>query len=127
MQKEVFIPRMWKGPSAPYSYAVKKGNMVFVAGQVPLNNKGKLVGKGDIKTQTKQVLENVQACLEGAGANLRDVVYTQVFLTDVSTCEAMNEVYREYFPNDFPARITTIAGLVKQEYLVEIGAIAITG
>jgi len=127
MKSQTIIPKGWEKPSAPYSYAVKKGNMVFIAGQVAINEQGELVGKGDVKAQTKQILENIQSCLQAAGARLEDVVSVQVFLTDVSSYGPMNEVYRGYFPENFPARATVITGLVKEEFLVEISAVVIMG
>jgi aminoacrylate peracid reductase len=127
MKSEIIIPKGWQKPPAPYSPGVKKGNMVFTAGQVARNEKGELVGKGDIKVQTRQVLENVRACLEAAGAIMEDVVMAHVFLAHASNFGEMNEVYQEYFPEDFPARACVIAGLVKEEFLVEICVIAVTG
>ena len=127
MKSGVIIPKGWAKPFAPYSPAVKKGNMVFTAGQLALNEKGELVGKGDIKAQTRQVLENVRACLEAAGARMEDVVVSHVFLTDVANFQAMNEVYGEYFTENFPARACVITGLVKEEFLVEIAVIAVIG
>ncbi len=118
MKSEIILPKGLQKPAAPYSHAVKKGNMVFMAGQVAFN------GKGDIKKQTKQTIENIRACLESAGAKMEDVVSTTVYLPDVSNYGGMNEVYREYFSDNFPARATVIAGLVKEELLVEISAIA---
>jgi aminoacrylate peracid reductase len=127
MKSEIIIPKGWSKPFAPYSPAVKKGNMVFTAGQVALNEKGELVGEGDVEAQTRQVLENVRACLEEAGVGMEDVVLAHVFLTDNSNFGAMNEVYREYFPENFPARACVITGLAKDEFLVEIGVIAVMG
>jgi aminoacrylate peracid reductase len=127
MKSKIIIPKGWKKPAAPYSLAVRKGNMVFTAGQVALNEKGELVGAGDIKAQTRQVLENIRACLEGAGSKMEDVVLANVFLTDVYNYGGMNEVYREYFLETFPARACVITALVKPEWLVEIEVIAVTG
>lgn len=127
MKSEIIIPKGWQKPFAPYSPAVKKGNMVFTAGQLALNEKGELVGKDNIKVQTRQVLENVRACLEEAGAKMEDVVLSHVFLTDVSNFGDMNEVYKEYFTENFPARACVITGLVKEDFLIEIGVIAVTG
>lgn len=127
MRTEFIIPKGWEKPFAPYSPAVKKGTMVFTAGQLSLNESGELVGKDNIKAQTRQVLENVRACLEEAGARMEDVVLAHLFLTNVSNYGAMNEVYQEYFPENFPARACVITGLVKEEFLVEISVIAITG
>jgi aminoacrylate peracid reductase len=127
MKSEIITPKGWQKPFAPYSYGVKKGSMVFTAGQVAINEKGELVGEGDIKAQTRQVMENIRVCLEEAGASMEDVVLVRVFLTDVSHYGEMNEVYREYFPENVPARDCVIVGLVKEEFLVEIGAIAVMG
>jgi len=127
MKREVIMPKGWKQPAAPYSPAIKKGNMIFTAGQVALNERGDLVGAGDIKAQTKQVLENIRACLEEAGAKIQDVVSANIFLTDVSNYGGMNEVYREYFHEKFPARACVVTELVKPEWLVEIEVIAVTG
>lgn len=127
MKSEIILPKGWEKPLAPYSPAVKKANMVFVAGQLAFNEKRELIGKGDIKAQTKQVLENVQTCLQEAGAKMEDVVLAYVFLTDASNFGEMNEVYREYFPENFPARACVITGLVREEFLVEISVIAVIG
>lgn len=127
MKPEIIVPKGWEKPGAPYSPAVKKGNMVFVAGQVSRDEKGELIGKGDIKAQTRQVLENVRTCLVEAGAKMEDVVLAHVFLTDPSNFGEMNEVYREYFSENFPARVCVITNLVKEEFLVEICVIAILG
>ena len=103
MESEFIIPKGWKKRPVPFSPAAKKGNMVFTAGHTALNEKGELVGRGDIKRQTRQVLENIRACLEEAGAKMDDIVMVHVFLPDISNYDAMNEVYREYFSNNFPS------------------------
>ena len=127
MAFQTIVPKWWNRPAAPYSPAVRKGNMVFTSGQVALNEKGELVGAEDIKVQTRQVLENIRACLEEACAKMEDVVLANVFLTDVSNYGGMNEVYREYFHENFPARACVISDLVRPECLVEIEVIAVTG
>ncbi len=125
MKSEIIVPNGWEKPVPPYSHAVKKGNMVFLSGQVAQDEKGELVGKGDIKKQTRQTLERIRVCLEKAGATMEDVVSTTVYLPDLANFSAMNEVYREYFSGDFPARATVMAGLVSEAFLVEISAIAV--
>jgi len=127
MKAEIIVPKGWQKPFAPYSPAVKKGNMVFTAGQLALNEKGELVGKGDVKAQTRQVLENVRVCLEEAGAKIEDVVMANVYITDMSNFAAMNEIYKEYFTDNFPARACVMTGLAREEFLVEIAVIAVTG
>jgi len=96
--------------SGPYSQAVKASGFVFVAGQVPLTAEGTFV-QGDIKAQTRQVLENIKAILQAAGSSLEQVVKVTVYLTDMKDFAAMNEAYAEYFPKDPPARATVQSDL----------------
>jgi len=116
-----------KVPGAPYSACTKSGNLVFVSGMVSLNAKGEIVGRGDIRAQTKQVLDNVQAVIEAAGAKMSDIAKTTVFITDLANLVAYNEVYKTYFPNDPPARATVKADLVNKDFLIEIDAFAVIG
>ena len=111
-------------PLAPYSPGAKAGNAVYVSGTLALDSSGNLVGKGDAKAQTRQILESIKAVLEAAGGSLKDVTFNHIFLADMSFYAAMNEVYREYFPVDPPARYCIRADLVKPEFLVEIASIA---
>ncbi|MFQ5762153.1 MAG: Rid family detoxifying hydrolase [Candidatus Bathyarchaeia archaeon] len=110
----------------PYSEGMRLGNLVFAAGQIPLDrNTGEVVA-GDIKTQTKQVLENMNAVLQAAGTSMENVVKTTVFLSDLTDFPGMNEVYKQYFPAPYPARSTVqVAGLLGG-IRVEIEAIAFT-
>jgi len=123
------IIRTSKAPSAigPYSQAVKipAGKMIYTAGQIAIDPaSGKLL-EGDIKSQTRRVLENVRAILETAGAAMNDVVKTTVFMTSLSEFQAMNEVYAEFFPADPPARSTVEVSALPRGAKVEIETIAI--
>jgi reactive intermediate/imine deaminase len=111
-------------PSAPFSMATRNGNLLFVAGIVALDPRGRLVGDDNIKAQTRQVLENIKQLVPSAGGSLSDVTKTTVYLTDFENC-GMNEVYREYFAEAPPARATVKVELVDPRYLVEIDAIAV--
>lgn len=97
-----------KAPGAvgPYSQAVAIPckELLFCAGQVPLDPATQKLVTGDIQVQTRRALQNVQAVLEAAGSNLKQVVKTTVFLTSMADFKAMNEVYAEFFPSDPPAR-----------------------
>ena len=106
----------------PFSQAMKLGNWVFVSGQGPIDPVTHEV-RGDIKAQTERMLENIKAILEAAGTDLRNVVSTTVYLTDLKNFEGMNEVYRKYFPKDPPPRATVQAGLLRN-MLVEMQCIA---
>ena len=124
MSKEVIFTE--KAPKAigPYSQAIKSGNLLFISGQVPVNPiTGELTG--DIKVQTRQVLENLKSILAAAGASTADVVKTTVFLKNLDDFVAMNEVYREYFPIDAPARSTIEVVRIPRGALIEIEAIAV--
>ncbi len=88
----------------PYSQAVRTGNLLFTAGQVPLDPAtGKLV-EGDIKAQAEQAMKNLQAVLAAAGTGFAHVVKTTVYLADIADYAGMNEVYGRYITTNFPAR-----------------------
>ena len=97
---------------------------MYTAGTVPIDADGNVVGVGDICTQTRHVLETIKAIVEEAGGTLSDVVFNQIFLKDYSDYSGMNEVYKEYFSTNPPARYCIRADLVKPEFLVEIASIA---
>lgn len=96
----------------PYSQAIRLNDLLFVAGQTPIDPEtGKLI-EGDVSAQTRRVLQNVCAILEAAGTSPAKAVKTTVFLTDMANFKAMNEVYAEFFPEYPPARSTiAVAGL----------------
>ncbi len=98
-------------PLGPYSHAVVAGGFVFVAGQGPINSKTQKMEVGDIKSETRLELTNISNILKAASSNLENVVKVSVFLADLNDFEAMNEVYREFFKDNFPARTTVQAGL----------------
>jgi 2-iminobutanoate/2-iminopropanoate deaminase len=100
--------------------------LVFCAGQIALDPRGELV-PGDIRAQTRQVLENLAAVLEAAGSSLDRVVKTTVFLVDIGEFGAFNEVYGGYFPNEPPARATVQVAALPRGARVEIDAIATAG
>jgi 2-iminobutanoate/2-iminopropanoate deaminase len=108
----------------PYSQAIVAGDLVFCAGQVPLDPATGEVIQGTIEQQTERVLRNVGAVLDAAGVTFGDVVKTTVFLVDMGDFAAMNGVYAGFFPDPPPARSTVgVAGLPKGAR-VEIEAVA---
>lgn len=123
--KEVVYTKSAPEPIGPYSQAVKVGNMLFVSGQIPVDPKTGEVVKGDIKEQTRRVLENIKAVLEAAGYGLSDVAMAFVFLSDMSLFGQFNEVYAEYFKDKPPARVTVQAARLPRDVLVEIAVIAV--
>jgi aminoacrylate peracid reductase len=98
--------------------------MVFVSGVLSMGDDGAIVGSGDVLTQTRRVLEIIRSVVEAAGGSMNDIVFNQIFLKDLSDYAGMNSVYKEFFPNNFPARYCIRADLVKPEFLVEIASTA---
>jgi reactive intermediate/imine deaminase len=107
---------------APYSQAIRAGDLVFVSGQVPTNAEGEIVS-GGIEAQTRQVMDNVKAALALAGATFDDVCKSTCWLADARDFGAFNRVYMSYFPNGRPARSTTEARLMI-DARVEVDVIA---
>jgi len=116
-----------RAPAAigPYSQAVRAGGLVFCSGQIALDpGTGELVA-GGIGEQTRQVLRNLGAVLQAAGASLDDVVRTTVYLADLGDFAAMNAAYGEFFGQPAPARATVQAARLPRDARVEIDAIAV--
>jgi 2-iminobutanoate/2-iminopropanoate deaminase len=108
----------------PYSAAVESGDLVFVSGQTPLDSAtGKLV-EGDIAVQAKQSLENLKTVLGAAGLTLSHVVKTTIFLTSMGDFAAVNEVYKSYITEPYPARSTIAVAALPMGARVEIEMIA---
>lgn len=118
-----FQPR----PTYPYSPGTRGGDYVYTAGQVAWNDKGEIVGLGDVRAQTRQVLSNIESILREGGASMADVLKCNVYLADIRDFQAMNEEFAKAFPTDPPARTTVQAALAEKEMLVEIEAIAYLG
>jgi 2-iminobutanoate/2-iminopropanoate deaminase len=112
-------------PIGPYSQAVIAGNIVFTAGQVPIDPITGKLAEGDILIQTRQVLENVKAVLEAGGSSLDNVVKTTVFLKNMDDFPRFNQVYAEYFKANRPARSTVQVAKLPLDALVEIEAVAV--
>lgn len=115
-----------KAPKAigPYSAALRAGQLLFVSGQVPLDPDTGMMIDGDIGTQTRRVLQNIGALLESAGLSLQHVVRTTVFLADMNDFAAMNETYRTFFAEPYPARSTVQAARLPRDARIEIDVIA---
>jgi enamine deaminase RidA (YjgF/YER057c/UK114 family) len=109
-----------------FSRAVRVGDLVFVSGTVAWGPDGKLVGKGDVYAQAKQTLANIEGYLRQAGATLKDVVRTRIYLTDIGRWQEAARAHREAFGDVRPASsMLEISGLAEPEMLVEIEAVAV--
>ena len=121
--KKIIKPAGSPSPVGPYNHAVRVGDLLFCSGQIPLDAQGNLV-TGDIRVQTERVLENVKAILADQKLALANVVKATVFMTNLGDFAAMNEVYAQYFTNDFPARSTIQVAALPKGASVEIEVVA---
>lgn len=110
-------------PAGPYSPAIVAGDFIYVSGQGPADPATGRKVEGGVGAETRQVLLNIQAILQAAGASMADVVKCNVYLADRKDFAAMNEVYREFFPDAPPAR-TTVQAHPPIEIAVEIECVA---
>jgi 2-iminobutanoate/2-iminopropanoate deaminase len=121
---ERLAPSSVPTPRGPYSPCVRAGDFLFVAGQGPIDPDTNEFSFGDIKHETRIVLDNIKRILEGCGASMADVVKCSVFLSDGNDFAAMNEVYAEFFGAAKPARTTVEVKFAVPTMKVEIDAIA---
>ena len=122
--KQIIKPAKSPAAVGPYNHAVRIGDLLFCAGQIPIEPAtGNLVA-GDIKAQTERVLQNVKAILDDQGLTFGNVVKSTVFMTNLGDFAAMNEVYAKYFTGNFPARSTVQVAALPKGANVEIEVIA---
>lgn len=126
-ERAIVLPTGWLKSPSPYSYGIRSGDTLFLAGLVSRNGKDNTAVPGDITAQTHTVFANAKAILAEAGFALTDIVSARVFITDVANFEAMNATYRTYFPEAPPARATVKTALTSPDYLVEITFLAVKG
>ena len=137
MQKQVYPFGVWKkvlgnivietldAPQAigTYSQGIKSGNLVFTSGQIPLNPEtGELIN-GDFKMEISQVLTNLNAVLKSGGSSLKKAIKLTVFLTDLSYFPQVNEVFKEFFPENPPARSAVQVSALPMDAKIEIEAV----
>jgi len=110
----------------PYSQAIGLGSLVFCSGQIALDpQSGTLVGGGDVKSETRRVMDNLAAVLAAGGSSLEQVLKTTIYLVDMADFAAVNEVYGTYFAAAPPARATVAVAALPKGARVEIEAIAV--
>ncbi len=126
-ERKVIHPSDWMKSPNPYSYGIKSGDTLFLAGLVSRNGVDNSVVAGDMKVQTKTAMDNAGEILKAAGMAHSDVVNSRVYITDTAMFQDMNAVYRTYFPKDPPARATVKAGLMGPQFVVEITMLAVKG
>ena len=124
MTKQIIKPAKSAPALGPYNHAVRIGDLLFCAGQIPLDPASGNMVTGDIKAQTHQVLQNVKTILADQNLTCSNVVKSTVFMTNLADFAAMNEVYAKHFTSDFPARSTVQVAALPRGASVEIEVIA---
>jgi 2-iminobutanoate/2-iminopropanoate deaminase len=122
--KQIIKPAKAAPAAGPYNHAVRLGELLFCAGQIPLEPATGNLVVGDIKGQTERVLQNIKLILEDQGLSFANVVKSTVFMTNLADFAAMNEVYARHFTADFPARSTIQVAALPKGAQVEIEVVA---
>ena len=123
-QSEKKFVRPLPGQTPPYSLGITAGGVIYVAGQLPTDEKGNLVA-GDFAAQTRQVFDNLRSVLQQAGSSLDNAVHATVMLQNASDFAALDQIYRQQFKGEFPARTTVVGTMVRAGALLEIQVTAV--
>jgi len=124
MSKKIINTDAAPAPIGPYNQAVLAGNLLFISGQIALIPGTAELNNADTTTETRQVMENLQAILTAASADFSHVVKTTIFLSDMSLFAEVNEIYGRFFESDYPARETVAVKGLPKNVNVEISMIA---
>jgi 2-iminobutanoate/2-iminopropanoate deaminase len=123
-RKRSVFTKQAPAPVGPYSQAIRAGNFIFVAGQVPVNPATGEFVKGSMTLQTQRCMDNIKAILAAAGSAPKDIVRTTIYLTNMNDFAEVNEAYGNYFDLEPPARTTIQAAALPKGVAIEIDAIA---
>jgi 2-iminobutanoate/2-iminopropanoate deaminase len=122
--KKIIKPAKSPAAVGPYNHAVRIGDLLFCAGQIPIDPETGNLVSGDIKAQTQRVLENIKAILDDQRLTFANVVKSTVFMTNLGDFGGMNEIYAKHFTVDFPARSTVQVAALPKGASVEIEVVA---
>jgi len=128
IQRENLFPEGLSKPTGHWTTVTtaRPGKLVFVSGLTAKNERGQIVGVGDVRAQTRQVCENLRAALRAAGGSLADVMRVDVYIKDMAGFKDIHDIRREYFgPNPPASTMVAVAGFTHPDMLIEINAIAV--
>lgn len=125
MDKKVINTTLAPAPIGPYSQAVEAGNMLFISGQICIDPSTGELNNKDVKSETRQVMENLRSILQQAGIDFNHVIKTTIYITDMNRFTEINEVYGSYFADNYPARETVQVSALPKFVNVEISMIAL--
>jgi len=123
MKKEIYSNKAPK-PIGPYSQAIKINNLIFISGQIGLDNESSEFIAKNIEEETRIIMHNIKNILEEANSNFDDVVKTSIFLSKITFFEEVNKEYKKYFNKPYPARETIEVSSLPKNVNVEISMIA---
>lgn len=126
-ERVVVFPPGWTKSPNPYSYGIRSGDTLWLAGLVARRGTDNAIVEGDMAAQARVVFDNAEAILGAAGFTLGDVVSARVFVTDAAAFQAMNEAYRARMPEPRPARATVVCALMHPAFAVEMTFVAVRG
>jgi 2-iminobutanoate/2-iminopropanoate deaminase len=130
MKKQAIVSSKLSKPVGVFSHAVKAEGkqFLFISGLTARDINGNVVGKGDMRVQTKQILENMKIILEEAEASFDHIVKVTVFVTDLKKFKEIHDVRAQYFKGDLPAStLVQVSRLVNEDSMIEIDAVAVLG
>ena len=125
MRKTIIFSDKAPAPIGPYSQAVKKGDTLYVSGQIPINTETGQLVVADIASETDQVMKNIKSILNAANMGFSDVVKCSIFVTDMNDFPIVNAAYEKYFDSEPPARETVAVVALPKNVNVEISCIAV--
>jgi len=116
-----------KAPAAigPYSQAIEVNGLLFTSGVIPIDPETNTLVEGDVAVQARQAIGNLKNLIEAAGSSMDKVVKTTVFIKNMNDFGAINDIYKDYFTSDFPARSCVEVARLPKDVLIEIEAIAV--
>ncbi len=125
--REVINPKNVHWPFG-FSHIVKMGDTVYISGQLPQDQDGNIVGKGDMVAQTEKTYENLKKCLESVGATMHDIVMLRIFVTNLEEFQKTGDIRKKYFGKYRPATTgLEISGLYFPDAMIEVEATAVIG